>query len=66
MKTVELNKRFDYQAHPRKTVRFEAGCVYIRVIEAAAKAIVAAGAGRIIDEHDAVETVDASNAWRPS
>ena len=48
MKTVELFRDFDYHAHPRKTVRFHAGCTYSRVLELAAHEIERHGAGRII------------------
>ena len=49
MKTVHLFRDFDYHAHPRKTVRFHAGCTYARVLELAAREIAHSGAGRILD-----------------
>lgn len=66
MKTVEVSRNFDYRAHPRKTVRFHAGVTYTRVLEAAATAIVNAGAGRIVSPGAAGQylTRDASHAWR--
>jgi hypothetical protein len=67
MKTVEMFSDFDYAAHPRRTVRFKAGIIYARVLDAAASAIERAGAGRI--ERDdlgaADQTIDASHAFRP-
>lgn len=48
MKIVEVFCDFDYCADRRMGVRFLGGYTYRRVIEAAAAALVAAGAGRII------------------
>jgi hypothetical protein len=48
MKTVIMFERFDYSPRRHFTVRFEAGVVYLRVLEAAARQIESAGAGRII------------------
>jgi hypothetical protein len=64
MRTVEMLRDFDYFTHTRRFVRFYRGIVYTRVIEAAADAIVNAGAGRIVQlEQIDVEPVDASDAW---
>jgi hypothetical protein len=64
VKTVELFRDFDYEAHPRKTVRFHAGVTYSRVLEAAAAAIERAGAGRVVGQADAAGTIiDAKHAF---
>jgi hypothetical protein len=66
MKSVEVFRDFDYQAHPRRTIRFHAGVTYTRVLEAAAKAIERAGAGRVVGQADAAGSIiDASHAFRP-
>jgi hypothetical protein len=66
MKTVTVSRDFDYEAHPRKTVRFHAGVTYVCVIEAAAAAIVRAGAGRIVAKpSDPAGFIDASHAFQP-
>jgi hypothetical protein len=67
MKTVSLFRDFDYDADPRKTVRFHGGVTYTRVIEAAATAIVRAGAGRIVTGQatDPAGVTDASHAFQP-
>ena len=66
MKTVSMIRDFDYVAHPRRTVRFQAGVIYTRVIERAAQAIEQAGAGRIVSSVAAgtSNVTDASDAWR--
>jgi hypothetical protein len=71
MKSVELFRTFDYHPHARLTVRFAEGVIYTRVLEAAAKAIERAGAGRIVElggdgaAGDYQHTIiDASHAWR--
>jgi hypothetical protein len=65
MKTVSMIHDFDYVAHPRRTIRFQAGVVYTRVIERAAQAIEQAGAGRIVmDAAGTSDMTDASDAWR--
>ena len=48
VKTVELFRDYDYQAHRRRTVRFHAGTTYARVLELAAQEIERKGAGRIV------------------
>ena len=64
MKTVELFRDFDYEAHKRKTVRFHGGVTYSRVIEAAAVAIERAGAGRVVGQADAAGSIiDARHAF---
>lgn len=71
MKTVYLNRDFYYQPHPRFSVAFKAGTVYARVLDAAADAIVRAGAGRVVEgSHqgpsvmpDDKAAVDAARAW---
>ena len=72
MKTVQLFRDYDYHAHPRKTVRFHAGCTYSRVLELAAREIERHGAGRILvgralDAAGGGEylTRDASHAFKP-
>jgi hypothetical protein len=65
VKTVELFRDFDYQAHPRKTVRFHGGVIYSHVLEAAAKAIERAGAGRVVGQAGAAGSIiDASRAFK--
>jgi len=56
MKTVEMFRDYDYLLHPRKTVRFRGGVTYARVLEAAAREIERAGAGRIALPSDPVGT----------
>lgn len=68
MKTVELFRDFDYRPHPRKMVRFHAGCTYARVLELAAREIEQSGAGRILDGQDVAGTYltcDARAAFTP-
>lgn len=68
MKTVYLYRNFDYRAHRKWSVRFQAGITYQRVIEAAAAAIVRAGAGRVLSdlgEDTAGLIVDARSAFEP-
>ena len=70
MKTVELATNFDYCPDPHITIRFHAGITYRRVIEAAALAIVCAGAGRVVETPSlpgdaAGLTVDARHAFTP-
>ena len=68
MRTVELFRDFDYRPHRRRTIRFHAGCTYVRVLELAAREIERAGAGRIIDDKPdgaaGGNVKDASHAWR--
>jgi hypothetical protein len=66
MKTVRMIRDYDYTPHPRKTVRFHAGVTYAHVIEAAAREIERAGAGRIVLPDTAGDfylTRDASHAF---
>ncbi len=68
MKTVEMLHDFDYTPHRKITVRFKAGNKYDHVIDAAARAIERAEAGRIkppSDEAPPVDSIDASPAWKP-
>lgn len=68
MKTVYLDRDFDYPLHPRRFVRFYAGTTYSRVLELAAREIERKGAGRIVDPDkpgDAADRiVDASHAFK--
>jgi hypothetical protein len=67
MKTVEVWRDYYYHAHPRKTVRFHAGCTYARVLELAAREIEHHGAGRILEPDAAGSylTRDARPAFEP-
>lgn len=57
MKSVEVFCDFDYRPHSHWSVRFVAGVTYRRVIEAAALAIVRAGAGCVVlDDLGSVES----------
>jgi hypothetical protein len=49
MKIVRMEREFDYRARPRVFVHYRAGKTYKRVPEAHAVAIVAAGAGTIVE-----------------
>ena len=49
MKSVYLNRNYDFPLHPRVTVRFHAGTTYSRVLELAAREIERKGAGYIVD-----------------
>lgn len=49
MKTVEMARDFSYRAKPRVFIQYLGGTTYERVPEAAARAIVEAGAGKIVD-----------------
>jgi hypothetical protein len=67
MKTVQMLRDFAYRPHPRRSIHFAAGITYTRVIDAAARQIEAAGAGRILSPDVAANGYlirDASNAWR--
>jgi hypothetical protein len=67
MKTVQMLRDFAYRPHPRRSIHFQAGTTYTRVIDAAARQIEAAGAGRILTPDIASNgymTRDASHAWR--
>jgi hypothetical protein len=68
MKTVRLERDFDYCPHRSVTVRFLAGITYRRVLERAARDIERAGAGRIVgcsvDAAGDSSVVDAWNAWQ--
>lgn len=48
MKTVKMERSFDYRPKPGTIIHYRAEHTYERVPEAAAEAIKAAGAGRII------------------
>ena len=65
MKTVRMISDYDYTPHPRKTVRFHAGVTYAHVLEAAAREIERAGAGRIMlpDAAGSYITKDAIHAF---
>lgn len=64
MQTVYLTRDFEYTPHRKVTVRFKAGHTYTRVIDAAARAIERAGAGRTTNDRPPF-AIDASKAWRP-
>jgi hypothetical protein len=67
MKTVQMLRDYRYVPHPRRSIHFAAGVTYTRVIDAAARQIEAAGAGRILSPDVASNgylTRDASHAWR--
>ena len=66
MKIVYLTRDFDYSPHRKITVRFKGGATYVRVIDAAARAIERAAAGRILPPDGASPpgSIDASLAWR--
>jgi len=71
MKTVFMERDFDYPLHPRRTVRFRGGVTYARVLEIAAREIERHGAGRVISPCDPAgsyptrDMVDAGYAFRP-
>jgi len=67
MKTVQMTSNYDYTPRDRRImVRFLAGVIYRRVIDAAASAIERAGAGHILAGEDinAVGSVDAGHVWQ--
>jgi len=68
MKTVRLDRDYDYCPHRNITVRFAAGITYRRVLETAARDIERVGAGRIVaPRNDAAgdpRIVDAWHAWQ--
>ena len=68
MKTVYLNRDYYYTPHPKFSVAFKSGTVYARVLDAAATAIEAAGAGRVVPDDgaprdDGAAFIDASRTW---
>lgn len=50
MKTVRVDRAFSYRAKARVFVQYQAATVYRRVPEAHARAIVAAGAGEVVED----------------
>lgn len=50
MKTIKMDRDFSYRARARVFVQYKAGAQYERVPEAAAKEIIEAGAGKIIEK----------------
>lgn len=50
MKTVEMERDFNFRAAARVFVHYVGGMVYRRVPEAAVRAITAAKAGKVVDE----------------
>lgn len=50
MKTVEVEKNYQFKLGPHAHVQYLAGAIYKRVPEVQAQAIVAAKAGRIVNE----------------
>lgn len=55
MKDVRLDRDFTYKPKRNVHISYKGGITYHRVPEAAVRAIVAAGAGRVVD-HEATET----------
>lgn len=53
MKKVKMSRDFDYRPTSQRLTAFRAGRTYPRVPEAAAEAIVAAGAGEIVEQREA-------------
>jgi len=62
MKTVHMLKDYHYCPHHRLSVEFKAGITYAQVLDKAAQAIEAAGAGEVL-AHSA-DAVDASEVWQ--
>lgn len=56
MKTVRVDRSFSYRAKAKVFVQYQAETVYRRVPEAHARAIVAAGAGAIVEDESGVIT----------
>lgn len=50
MKTVRVDRAFSYRAKAKVFVQYQADTVYRRVPEAHVRAIVAAGAGAIVED----------------
>lgn len=50
MKTVEMSRDYDYRPTAQRLTAFKGGKTYEKVPNAAAEAIVAAGAGKIVGE----------------
>jgi hypothetical protein len=68
MKTVYLDRDFNYPLHPRRSVRFRGGTTYARVLEIAAREIERHGAGRIVPMPSGaagLPLVDCSHAFKP-
>ena len=65
MKTVYLTRDFVYRPHWKRHVLFRRGITYRRVLEAAARSIESADAGRIITDDDVMMfgSMDAYHAW---
>ena len=65
MKNVMMLRSFDYRPHPRVMVHFVHGVTYRNVLEAATKAIVTAGAGKVVrDPFNGTGLIeDARHAW---
>lgn len=61
MKTVRMIKDYSYRATPRVFVQYLGETTYQRVPEAAVRAIVAAGAGEIVNPAELTE-IDATPA----
>lgn len=59
MKTIKMERDFSYRATSRAFVQYLGGTTYQRVPEAAVRAIVAAGAGEIVDPIELTE-IDAA------
>jgi len=62
MKTVYMRRDYHYCPHHRLSVEFKAGITYAQVLDKAAEAIEAAGAGEVL-AHSA-DAVDASEVWK--
>ena len=57
MKSIRMDKDFHFRAGARVWIKFIGGAIYHRVTEAAAQAIIAAGAGRILTSVDLLPSV---------
>lgn len=51
LKIIRMSQNFDYRPSRAVTIAYEAGHVYRRVTEAAARAILKAGAGEVVDDN---------------
>lgn len=52
MKTVSMQRSFDYRPKRGVIIAYLEGVTYLRVPEAAVRAILEAGAGKIVDDED--------------
>lgn len=49
MKTIRMERNYDYRAAPRVFVKYLGGATYKRVPEAAVREIIRCGAGKIVE-----------------